>query len=449
MTHVRKIDIRTSIPGPRSREVVGREQQHLAPGLQGFALWAGVAMERGQGSVLTDVDGNSYVDLIGGIGVNALGHCHPRHVKAIAEQASKLAVGSFTSGPRANLVNEVCAMAPAGLDRLQLYSSGAEAVESALRLARCATGRQEIVGFWGGFHGKTAGAAAVMGSPARAGLGPFPAGATLVPYADCYRCPLKLDYPACGLACAEVAREAMKAQSAGPIAAVIAEPMQGTAGNVIPPPEFIAAIAAIAREVGALFIADEMITGFGRTGKPWGVDHSGARPDIVTLGKAFGSGFPISGVLTRGDVAQAKPWSNPSGSSSSYGGNALAAAAALASVSTVREERLWENAARVGAAMVAELRHMQERHPFIGNVHGAGLFIGVELVKDRRTKEPLEGAVMKQIYADCVRHGLLAMTYTPHVRLQPALTIDEGTALEGLSVLDGVFRRLADTQAWR
>ncbi len=445
----RKVVLRTPIPGPRSLEVVAREQRHLAPGLQGFALWAGVAMEKGQGSTLTDVDGNTYVDLIGGIGVNALGHCHPRYVAAIQEQASRLTVGSFTSQPRAELVNEVCEMAPAGLDRLQLYSSGAEAVESALRLARCSTGRQDVVGFWGGFHGKTAGAAALMGSPSRHGLGPFPPGTTLVPYADCYRCPLGLSVESCGLACADLARKAMKVQPSGPVAAVIMEPMQGTAGNVIPPPEFVSAMAEAAREIGALFIADEMITGFGRTGRPWGVDHSGARPDIVTLGKAFGSGFPISGVLTREDIAQAKPWSLPSGSSSSYGGNPLASAAALASVKTIREEKLWLSAERVGAAMLAELRRMQERHPFVGEVRGAGLFLAIELVKDRRTKEPLDGALMKQVYADCVQHGLLAMTYTPHVRLQPALTIDEDTALEGLAVLDGVFRRLEAGGRWR
>src|SRR5690242_17549092 len=196
----RKVNLRTPIPGPRSKQIVAEEGKHLAPGLQGFALWAGVAMDRGEGSVLTDVDGNTYVDLIGGIGVNALGHCHPRHVEAIAAQARTLVVGSFTSAPRAALVDAVCELAPPGLDRLQLYSSGAEAVESALRLARCATGRTELVGFWGGFHGKTAGAMALMGSPARHGLGPLPAGTTLVPYADCYRCPFALTYPSCGLA---------------------------------------------------------------------------------------------------------------------------------------------------------------------------------------------------------------------------------------------------------
>lgn len=445
----RRVDIRTRIPGPRSLEVVAQEQKHLAPGLQGFALWAGVAMERGQGSYLTDVDGNTYVDLIGGIGVNSLGHCHPRYVSALKEQVEKLTVGSFTSVPRAQLVNEVCQMAPAGLDRLQLYSGGAEAVESALRLARHQTGRREVVGFWGAFHGKTAGAAALLGMPGRESFGPLPAGATLIPYADCYRCPFQLSYPSCSLACADFARKALKAQAAGPVAAILAEPMQGTAGNVIPPKEFLPAIAAAAREVGALFIADEMITGFGRTGKPWGVLHSGTNPDIVTLGKGFGSGFPVSGVLTRTDLAQAKPWSHPSGASSSYGGNALAATAALTAVRTIREEQLWENAERVGTAMVAELRRMQERYTFIGDVRGVGLLIGIELVKDRKTKEPLDSAVARQIYDESLRRGLLAMSYSPHVRLQPALTIDTDAALEGLGILDEVLQDLDRTGRWR
>jgi 4-aminobutyrate aminotransferase-like enzyme len=444
-----KVHIKTEVPGPRSKEVVAREQRHLAPGLQAFALWAGVAMDRGSGSYLTDVDGNTYVDLIGGIGVNALGHCHPQYVKAITEQAQKLTVGSLTSEPRAELVNEVAALAPAGLDRLQLYSGGAEAVESALRLARARTGRQDVVGFWGAFHGKTAGAMSLMGSEARYGFGPFLPGTTLIPYADCYRCPFGLSYPSCGVACADFARKAIKAQSSGPVAAVIVEPMQGTAGNVIPPREFLPAVAEATREAGALLIADEMITGFGRTGKVWGVDHSAVRPDIVALGKGFGSGFPISGVLTSTEVSQAKPWSNPSGASSSYGGNPLASAAALASVRTIREEQLWKNAAALGQFMLSELRSMQERYEFIGDVRGAGLLIGIEMVRDRKSREAVSSSVMKEVYLDGVRRGLLAMTYSPHIRLQPALTLDREAAEEALGILDEVFRNLHHSGRWR
>jgi 4-aminobutyrate aminotransferase-like enzyme len=444
-----KVRLRTEIPGPRSREVVAREQRHLAPGLQAFALWAGIAVDQGEGSYLTDVDGNVYLDFIGGIGVNALGHCHPNYVEALTRQAQKLTLGSLTSEPRAELVNEVAEIAPTGLDRLQLYSGGSEAVESALRLARCYTGNQDVVGFWGGFHGKTAGAMSLMGSTAKHGLGPFLPSTTLIPYADCYRCPFGLNYPSCGVACADFARKALKAQTSGPVAAVLIEPMQGTAGNIIPPPEFLPAVAEGAREAGALLIADEMITGFGRTGKVWGVDHTAVRPDIVTLGKGFGSGFPISGVLTRSEIAAAKPWSNPSGASSSYGGNPLASAAALASVRTIRQEKLWENAAAVGEFALDALRRMQERYPFIGDVRGVGLLLGIEIVKDRQTREPVSSAAMKEVYLECVRRGLLSMTYSPHIRLQPALTLRKEEAAEGLGILEEVFAGFYQSGLWR
>jgi 4-aminobutyrate aminotransferase/(S)-3-amino-2-methylpropionate transaminase len=441
-----RVTLLTEIPGPRSRALVARERQHLAPGLQGFAQYAGVAMASGEGSLLTDVDGNRYIDLIGGIGVNALGHCHPAQVRAIQQQAATLVVGSFTSEPRAELVSEIAELAPAGLERLQLYSGGAEAVESALRLARQATARTTVVGFSGGFHGKTAGAAALMGAEAREDFGPLPAGAVTLPYADCYRCPLELAHPSCGIACAEVARERIQALRP---AAVLVEPMQGTAGNVIPPSEFLPAIAEAAREAGALLIADELITGFGRTGKPWGVDHTGTRPDIVTLGKGFGSGFPVSGVLTSRELASTEPWGRPSGASSSYGGNPLASAAALATVRVLRRERLWENAARVGEALLVELRRMAEEFPFVGDVRGSGLLLGIEVVKDGASREPASAAVMRRVFDGCLGRGLLVMSYSPHIRIQPALTLDAETGREGLDILRSVFRDLLTSGDWR
>ena len=426
--------IQTEIPGPKSRELVQLEQKHLAPGLQGFALSSGIAVERAQGSVVEDVDGNRYVDLIGGIGVNSLGHCHPAYTKALHEQIDKATVGSFTSAPRAELINEIAKLAPKGVDRVQLYSSGAEAVESAFRLAKNHTGHHEVVGFWGGFHGKTAGTLAVNGSGNQKTYGPVPPGHVL-PFANCYRCPLKLTYPSCGIACADLAREQLKHQSTGSVAAVIMEPLQGTNGNTIPPPEFMQRAKEIAHENGALFISDEMITGFGRTGRWFACERSNVTPDIITIGKAFGAGFPISGVIARNEVAQAKPWANPSGSSSSYGGNPLAAAAALAAVKTLQKENVLENVRSVGKAMLDELRTWPDKLRWVGDVRGEGLFLGVELVKDRTTKEPLDKKVCSEIFQEGLRRGLLAMSYAPAIRLQPALTIDRDTALSGLRLL--------------
>src|SRR3954468_24940927 len=434
--------IETEIPGPKSRALVAREQEHLAPGLQGFALSSGIAVERAQGSVIEDVDGNRYVDLIGGIGVNSLGHCHPAYTAALHEQLDKVTVGSFTSAPRAELINEVAKVAPKGVDKVQLYSSGAEAVESAFRLAKNYTGKHEVAGFWGGFHGKTAGTLSVNGSGNQKTYGPVPPGHVL-PFANCYRCPLKLKYPTCDIACADLARDQLKHQTTGSLAAMIMEPLQGTAGNVIPPPEFMKRAQEIARENGAVFISDEMITGFGRTGRWFACERSGVTPDIIAMGKAFGAGFPISGVVAKNEIAQAKPWANPSGSSSSYGGNPLAAAAALAAVKTLQKENVLQNVREVGKAMLDELRTWPDKLRWVGDVRGEGLFLAVELVADRQTREPLAKKVCDEIFQDGLRRGLLAMSYTHAIRLQPALTIDRDTALAGLALLRDAIEAVA------
>src|SRR3569623_3532304 len=442
------VSLKTPVPGPKSAALREREDKHIAPGAQGYALAAGIVVDTASGTAVTDVDGNTFLEFIGGIAGGALGHSHPTVVDAIQKQAAKAAVGSLTSTARVELFERFAKHAPAkGVHRLQMYSGGAEAVASALRLAKSYTGKYEFVSFWGGFHGKTMGALSLMGSTFKDKLGPMVPGSHQVPYADCYRCPLKLQYPNCGLACAELARQYAKVATAGEIAAFIVEPLQGTAGNVIPPPEFLPAIKSVAKDSGALFIADEMITGLGRTGKTWGVEHSGVEPDIVTLGKAVGGGFPLSGVLTTDEISQAKPWSVPSGSSSSYGGNPLGAAAGAAALRVIEGEQLTENARVVGAAMLAQLRPFVDRYPFVGFVDGAGLFLRIELVMDKQTKQPLSRPVTERIFHECVRRGLLTMAYSASVRLQPALTIDEAPAKAGLGVLAEVFDQV-DAEGW-
>jgi 4-aminobutyrate aminotransferase-like enzyme len=445
-----RVHLRTVVPGPQSRALRHREDAHIAPGLQGYAVMSGVAIESGAGSLLIDVDGNALLDFIGGIGVGALGHSHPRIVRAIADQVARASVGSFTSTPRVELVENVARHAPSpALHRLQLYTSGAEAVESALRLAKSHTGKHEIVSFWGGFHGKTLGAMSLLGSSGKSGYGPTATGVHQIPYADCYRCPLKLSHPTCGLACVELGRKQLRAQSGGAIAAFIVEPMQGTAGNVVPPDDFLSAVRELARDSDALLIADEMITGFGRTGLYWGTSHSGVVPDIVTIGKAFGGGFPLSGLLTTDSIARAKPWSNPSGSSSSYGGNALGAAAGAAALRIIDDENLVENARAVGDWMLGELRAFEQDYPFVGHVRGRGLFLGMELVSSKQTREPLPRAVTERIFRECVRRGLLTMAYAPSFRIQPALTIDSATAGNGIAILREVFDAVKRQESWR
>jgi 4-aminobutyrate aminotransferase/(S)-3-amino-2-methylpropionate transaminase len=406
-------------PGPRSREIVAREARHIAPGYQSFALYSGLAMARGSGATLWDEDGNEYIDFIAGIAVGSVGHCHPHYVEALKRQAERLTFGSFTTETRARFLELMASVTPEGLTRIQLFSGGAEAVEAGLRLAKAATGRQEVVGFWGGFHGKTGGVLGLLGSDFKHHQGPFLPGQYSTPYADCYRCPLKLRYPDCGIACAEYVRDVIRYQTAGEIAAIIVEPIQ-----------------SVARDHGALLFVDEMITGFGRTGSMWGTDAEGVVPDIMTVGKGVGGGFPLAGVVSTEKLVAAKPWSNPSFSSSSYGGNPLASAAGLAALEIILKEDLVEQSDRVGAVMLAELHRLKEKYRAVGEVRGRGLLLGIELVEDRQTRKPLDRAITRDLYLECLRRGLVAMTYAPTIRLNPPLVITEDAARAGLSILD-------------
>ena len=422
--------------GPRSREIVAHEQKHIAPGSQSFSLYAGLAMERGRGCTLIDADGNEYIDFIAGIGVGSVGHCHPHYVEAIKRQAERLTFGSFTTQTRARFLDLLATLTPEGLTRIQLFSGGTEAVEAALRLARAKTGKQEVLGFWGGFHGKTGGVLGLLGSDFKHHLGPFLPGQHSSPFADCYRCPLRLRYPECGIACADYVRDVIRHQTAGEIAAIIVEPIQGTAGNIVPPPGFLRAVQTIAQEQGAMLVVDELLTGFGRTGLMWGADHDGVIPDIMTVGKGIGGGFPMSGVVASDAVTSAKPWSNPSFSSSSFGGNPLASAAGLATLEILVKEDLVRNAERVGKVMLARLEVLKEKYRVVGEVRGKGLMLGVELVKSRQTKEPLDKEVTRALYQECLRRGLVAMSYAPSIRINPPLIIREDAALAGLAILD-------------
>ncbi len=427
------------IPGKKSLAIFNEEQKYISPGLQGIALYARIALKSGKDCILTDEDGNRYIDFVAGIGVGSVGHCHPHYVRSLRAQAGKLTFSSFTTGIRKDFLKKLVSLLPAGLDRVQLFSSGAEAVEAAFRLAKSVTKRFEFVGFWGGFHGKTGGVLGLLGDEFKKDLGPFTPGLYLSPYAYCYRCPLKLEYPSCGIACADHLRKVVKMQSQQQIAAVIYEPVQGTAGNVVPPPEFLPAVQSIAKEFGALTISDEMQTGFGRTGKTWGFQHDNLKPDILTVGKGIGGGFPLSGVVSSLKNCEAKPYSNPSGSSSSYGGNPFAASAGLASLEIIEKQKLVENSALVGKYLLDRLKALESRFEFVGEVRGRGLMIGMELIKDKKSKTPLEKSVCRIIFQECLRRGLITMAYTTPVRIISPLTISKKIAGQAADIFEEVF----------
>jgi 4-aminobutyrate aminotransferase / (S)-3-amino-2-methylpropionate transaminase / 5-aminovalerate transaminase len=421
--------------GPKSKALFDEEQGYIAPGLQTIALYAQIAVESGSGAVLRDADGKTYLDLVAGIGVASLGYGHPDWAKAVAEQAAKTAVGSFTSAHRLNFLKTLASVTPQGLTRCQLYSSGAEAVEAALRLAKSKTGGFEVIGFWGGFHGKTLGVMGLLNDGFKSSYGPMAPGLHLAPYPDSRRCPFGTTKPHdCGAHCLSFLREMIKRETTGAVAAILLEPVQGTNGNVVPPAGFFKGVAEVAKETGAMFLSDEMICGFGRTGKMFGCDHEGVIPDLMTIGKGFGGGFPVSGVVASTELASASPWSKPSGSSSSYGGNPLASAACDATLQVILRDKLVANAAKVGAAMLERLREMKADSPLIGAVRGRGLMIGVDLVEPK-TGAALPKPVCREVFEEGLKRGVLTMAYNPSLRINPPLVISEAQALNGLSLL--------------
>jgi 4-aminobutyrate aminotransferase/(S)-3-amino-2-methylpropionate transaminase len=428
-----------------SEQLREKENQYITPGLQNFAILAGKTMKKGRGSRIWDTENKEYIDFIGGIAVNAIGHCHPKYIETIKKQLEDLTVGSFTTEIRVKFLELLTSILPHPIKRVQLYSGGTEAVEAAMRLSKSYTKKWEFLSFWGAFHGKTLGTMGQMGTTAKQGLGPFAPGNLMAPYANCYRCPFKLKYPSCGMLCLDFARDTIKHQSAGALAAIMVEPMQGTAGNIIPPKEWLPGLQSIAKEFGALFIVDEMITGFGRTGALFASSDADIQPDIITLGKAIASGFPLSALACREDIASALPFAAPSGSSSSYGGYPLAAAAAYASVSIILEENLTQNSKQKGEVFLSRLQDWQKKFPFIGEVRGKGLFLAMELVESKESKKPLPKEKCEKLFKQGVDHGILAMTYAASVRFQPSLNITDEELNKGLNLLEEVLTDFGKT----
>ncbi len=431
------------IPGPKSKAAFDAEARYLAPGMQSVALFSQLCIERGEGAVLYDADGNRYIDLLAGVGVASLGYAHPKYVEAMGRQLAHVHVGSFTTEHRAALVKLLAELAPGDLNRTQLYSSGAEAVEAAVRLAKSRTGHTEVIGFWGGFHGKTGGVLPVLGSNFKHALGPLMPGTYLSPYAACARCVFDKTFPSCEWHCVEFLRKKIEIETTHDVAAIIVEPIQGTAGNVVPPPGYLRMLRHLADEVGALLICDEMLTGFGRTGKMFAIEHEQVVPDVLTVGKGFGGGFPMSGLIIREEIAFAKPFANPSGSSSSYGGNPLAAAAARITVETILEDGLVEHARRVGERMLAEMKSWERDVPIVSDVRGRGLMIGMDLVVPG-TRQLLTKKATRRIFDALLARGVLAMIYNPEVRINPPLVISEDQAMTALAILKEVLGEAAE-----
>ena len=433
------------LPGPKSAALLEEvpNYESMTRGGGRFPL----IFDTGKGVTVLDPDGNLYIDLTAGVAVNSVGRVHPEVVAAIERQSKVLMHGSDISNTkRGELAKKLVSIAPPGLrDNSVAYftQSGSGAVETAIKYAKRVTGRHQIVAFHGAYHGTWHAANSLTtGEQFRAGYGPFMAGVIHVPYQYCYRCPFGLERSSCGIACAGYVDHVLNTPytAADDVAAVIIEPLQGEGGYLLPDPEFVQTVKAACEKHGALFIADEVQAGAGRTGKMWSVEHAGVEPDMLTFGKGMGGDLPMAGVLMRRDLAaQLDDHSQPQ----TFAANALSAEVCMTNLRIIERDGLVQRAAEVGEEAMQRLRAAAEELEIIGDVRGRGLMIGVELVANRETREPISRDRTGAIVDALLQRGVIMVPcgrYGNIVRVVPSLTIPRSYLNAGIDIMLDVLR---------
>lgn len=398
---------RTPIPGPRSLAILQRKEAVVPAAL---SIYVPAVIASAEGALVTDVDGNTFIDMSGGIGCLNVGHSAAAVRAAMHDQVDRFSHTDFTVipyEPYIALAERLVALAPgAGPKKAAFFNSGAEAVENAVKFARAFTGRQALVAFSGGFHGRTLLAMTLTSKthPYKAGFGPFAPEVHRAPYPYPYRAPAGMSAQEHGAACAdELERMFTTHVPAESVAAVILEPVQGEGGFVVPPPEYLRRVQAICRAHGILVIADEVQTGFGRTGRFFACEHSGLEPDLIVVAKSMAAGMPLSGVIGRAEVMDAPGDSAIGGT---YVGNPVACAAALAVLDEIEGHDLLRRAEGIGEQLRRRFLDLQERFPQIGEVRGVGAMVAMELVEDRRSREPAR-ELTGRVLAHAVREGAI------------------------------------------
>ncbi|HOJ20717.1 MAG TPA: aspartate aminotransferase family protein [Armatimonadota bacterium] len=426
--------VKGPLPGPRSRELFERWRKAEAQcaGYQAQVVW-----DHARGVVVTDVDGNTFLDWTSGVLVTNVGHCHPALVQAI-QQASEKLLNNYEclNEPRVIAAEKLTSVLPRPLDRCFFLSTGSETVEAAVRIMKRKTGNYEVISFYGGFHGRTYAAAAAGGMPGpKKGYGPTLPGAIRAPYPYCYRCPFKAKPETCGMLCLEFLDDCVRANSTGSLAGLIVEPYQGASGFIFPPEGWLSRLEQWVRSKGLVFTVDEVQASYGRTGKFWAVEWEGVQPDLLCIGKGIGSGLPVSAIAARSEVIGVL---GPGEMSSTMGGNPVASACVTAVIDIMLRENLAENARRMGELLGKRLREIQERSPYVGDVRGKGLVFGVELVKDKATKEPAPDLTRKLIDV-AAQNGLLIGSvgvFGNVIRVAPPLVINEAELDESLEIFE-------------
>jgi 4-aminobutyrate aminotransferase-like enzyme len=421
-------------PGPKSQEMHTRAAKYMKGYSSQVRLFP-VSFQAGHGVTLTDVDGNTYIDFSSGIYVTGLGHCHPKVTEAVQKAAGELMnCHDFTTPIKMRLLEKMAEISMGEgehkLTGMQLYDSGTTAVEAGLRVMRAATGRSEFISFHRDFHGKTMGAVGLARLDPSQGL--RAPGFFLAPRGNCYRCEFRQKYPDCGLLCVDYIRTVIKEETAGRVAGIVLEPVQGWAGSVVPPDGWIQKIRALCDDLGLLFFADEVLTCMARTGKMFAMQNWDTVPDVMTLGKGFGNGFPVTAMLV---ADKYKDVIEKISASTSYGGNPMACAAALASIEVIQEENLCERSAHLGEILLKRMKEMETMYPIIGEARGLGCLLGIELVKDKTTKEPFEEAG-KRVYQKAFQKGLAWIPAGNILRMSPPMIMEDEIALKGLAIIE-------------
>lgn len=430
----KKVLIKTELPGPRANRLLEENKRYRYP--QGPFTFDFVA-EKAEGAFIQDVDGNCFLDFIGGIAVLNTGSCHPRVIQAVERQLRKFShVGpTFFFDAEIRLAERISGLAPGkSQKRIFLGNSGTEAIEAAVKAARYRTRRPGLISFIGSFHGRTFGAMSLSASKIthRKFMGPMLPEVYFAHYPYCYRCPFKLSYGDCGIYCVSYIKEVVFQKIVAPedVAAVIVEPIQGEGGYIVPPPEFLPALRKLTQEHEILLVADEIQSGSGRTGRFFAVEHWQIEPDIISLAKGIASGLPLGIMVARDEVLTWEPGAH----GTTFGGNPLSCVAALETIELL-QNGLIDNAAQVGAWMLDQLEQLKDHYEIIGDVRGKGLMIGIEIVKDKNTKT-VDSEKRNDIIKKAHQRGLLLLECgASSIRMSPSLVLSREEADMGLSIL--------------
>lgn len=435
--------IKTALPGPRAAELIGMDQTYVSPS---YTRTYPLVAARGEGLWVEDVDGNTFLDFTAGIAVCATGHCHPEVVRAIREQAGRLLHMSGTDfyyEPQILLAKKLAQLVPGEKNRKVFFgNSGAEAIEAAFKLARWNTRRELNLAFFGAFHGRTMGALSLTASKTiqKKHYNPLVPGITHIPYPYCYRCPCGLSHPGCDFACVSWIEDPLFRTTIPPeeVAAIFVEPIQGEGGYVVPPLGFHAALHKVAKKYGILYVADEVQSGMGRTGRMFAMEHFEVAPDIIAVAKGIASGMPLCAMIADTEIMNWEAGSH----ASTFGGNPVSCEAALATIRLL-EEGLLANAEARGEQLLSGLRVLQQRHECMGDVRGIGLMVGVELVKDRETKERASDW-RNEVVSKAFEKGLLLLGCGANtVRFCPGLTVSSEQIDLTLSIFEETLRAVA------